>query len=207
MAVSICVSVFEPVEIKYQNVKSDSAIDHPGHERESSRRSCPLYLPQQGRFLTESECPASARVCVLGFDLADILFPHTSPLGKEIRIGAEKFRSSASCSKRGQMFGQSRDNFVGMPITTLMKYFPYDQDEPGDHRHAPASTARCRETIEQITSILRQRRKVAFGKPNDFAVFTQDTHDRPLQPDHRGGLPGDDRHLLHRTPGRRASGS
>jgi putative ABC transport system permease protein len=31
------------------------------------------------------------------------------------------------------------------------------------------------ETIEQIMSVLRQRRKVPYGKPNDFAVMTQDT--------------------------------
>jgi putative ABC transport system permease protein len=31
------------------------------------------------------------------------------------------------------------------------------------------------ETIEQITSVLRQRRKVPYGKPNDFSVMTQDT--------------------------------
>jgi putative ABC transport system permease protein len=29
--------------------------------------------------------------------------------------------------------------------------------------------------IQQVTNFLRQRRKVPFGKPNDFEVFTQDT--------------------------------
>ncbi|MCK7476444.1 MAG: hypothetical protein M0C28_01795 [Candidatus Moduliflexus flocculans] len=42
-----------------------------------------------------------------------------------------------------------------------------------------------------------------YGKPNDFAIMTQDSHGRPLQPDHRRGLPGRDRHLLDRPAGRR----
>ncbi len=29
--------------------------------------------------------------------------------------------------------------------------------------------------IQQVTNFLRQRRKVPYGKPNDFAIFTQDT--------------------------------
>jgi putative ABC transport system permease protein len=72
------------------------------------------------------------------------------------------------------MFGQSQDNFAGIPITTLMKYFPYDLERleiiltPRKHDRIP-------ETIEDVTNILRRRRKVGFGKPNDFAVFTQDT--------------------------------
>jgi putative ABC transport system permease protein len=72
------------------------------------------------------------------------------------------------------MFGQSQDNFTGIPITTLMKYFPYDLERlqiivtPKKHGYIP-------ETIEDITNILRKRRKVGFGKANDFAVFSQDT--------------------------------
>jgi putative ABC transport system permease protein len=31
------------------------------------------------------------------------------------------------------------------------------------------------ETMEQISNVLRQRRNVPFNKPNDFAVFAQDT--------------------------------
>jgi putative ABC transport system permease protein len=72
------------------------------------------------------------------------------------------------------MFGQSRDNFVGIPITTLMKYFPYDLENL-EIIVTPKKHGYLQETIEDITNILRKRRKVGFGKPNDFAVFTQDT--------------------------------
>ena len=72
------------------------------------------------------------------------------------------------------MFGQSRDNFVGLPITTLMKYFRYEKDGM-EIIAAPRQSGTLGETIEQISGILRQRRKVPYGKPNDFAVMTQDT--------------------------------
>jgi putative ABC transport system permease protein len=72
------------------------------------------------------------------------------------------------------MFGRSQDNFVGIPITTLMKYFPYDL-ERFEIIVTPRKHGEMTETIEDITNILRRRRKVGFGKPNDFSVFTQDT--------------------------------
>jgi putative ABC transport system permease protein len=172
VAVSVYVSVFDPVEIKYQSAKSDSAMVIGMNEKWPVVMS--LYLPQLGRFITESEVTRTARVCVLGSELADILFPTTNPVGKEIRVGPEAFTVIGVLSKRGQMFGQSRDNFVGLPITTLMKYFSYEKDGL-EIMASPRQSEMLGETIEQITSVLRLRRKVPYGKPNDFAVMTQDT--------------------------------
>jgi len=172
VAVSVYVSVFDPVEVKYRNAKSDNAMVIGMNEKWPVVMS--LYLPQLGRFITESEVTRTARVCVLGSELADILFPTTNPVGKEIRVGPEAFTVIGVLSKRGQMFGQSRDNFVGLPITTLMKYFSYEKDGL-EIMASPRQSEMLGETIEQITSVLRQRRKVPYGKPNDFAVMTQDT--------------------------------
>ncbi len=98
----------------------------------------------------------------------------TNPIGKEIRVGPEAFTVIGVLSKRGQMFGQSRDNFVGLPITTLMKYFRYEKDGL-EIIATPRQSETLGETIEQITNVLRQRRKVPYGKPNDFSIMTQDT--------------------------------
>jgi putative ABC transport system permease protein len=172
VAVNLVAGLFEQIDIKYQNIKSDSSMVLGINEKFPVVYA--LYLPKEGRFLTESEISHSSRSCVLGFELAEILFPHTSALGKEIRVGAEKFTVVGVLSKRGQVFGQSRDNFVGIPITTLMKYFPYEKDSI-EIGATPKEHGKMEETIQQITNFLRQRRKVAYGKPNDFSIFTQET--------------------------------
>ena len=172
VAVQLMVDFFEQVPIKYQNIKSEDSIILGFNEQYPQVLS--VYQPQKGRFLSEPDVRHSAKVCVLGSDLAEILFPHTSAVDKEIRIGAESFQVVGVLQKRGTMFGRSQDNFVGIPITTLMKYFPYNLERlqiivtPKKHGYIT-------ETIEDVTNILRKRRKVGFGKPNDFAVFTQDT--------------------------------
>jgi len=172
VAVSLNVSLFEPIEVKYRNASSDSSIVIGINEMWPVVYS--IYLPREGRFLTQSEILRSSRSCVLGSELANILFPHTSPMGKEIRIGAEKFTVVGVLSQRGQMFGQSRDNIVGIPITALMKYFPYDK-ESIQIGVVPRRHGEIRETIREITNYLRRQRKVAYDDPDDFAIFTQET--------------------------------
>ena len=172
VAVSAYVSFFTPVEIKHLSNKSDTAMVIGMNDKWPVVMS--VYLPRLGRFVTESEVARSARVCVLGSELADALFPNLNPLGKEIRIGPEAFTVVGVLEKRGQMFGQSRDNFAGIPITTLMKHFSYEKDRL-EIIAVPRDAGTIDETIQEIRSVLRQRRKVPYGKPDDFAVMTQDT--------------------------------
>ena len=172
VAVDLTADVYESITIKYQNIKTLDAFVIGMNEKFPQVLS--VYLPEKGRFITESDVLHSTRVCVLGSELAETLFPHTQPLGKEVRIGPEKFTVVGVLEKRGSIFGQSQDNFAGIPITTLMKYFPYNLENlditavPKKHGYLP-------EAMEEIINILRKRRKVGFGKPNDFAAYTQET--------------------------------
>jgi putative ABC transport system permease protein len=169
---SLVVDLFADIPIKYQNRKSRDSFIVGMSERQPEVLS--VYLPERGRFFTASDVNHRTKVCVLGYELAEDLFPHQNPLGRDIRIGPEKFRVIGVLKKRGSFFGQSQDNFVGIPITTLMKNYPYNRSQwqftavPTKHEH-------LEDAIEQIINLLRRRRKVAFGKPNDFAVYTQDT--------------------------------
>ncbi len=172
VAVDIVVDIFESVTIKYQNTKTQDSFVIGMNEEFPDVLS--VYLPEKGRFITESDVTHNSKICVLGSELAETLFPHTQALGKDIRIGPEKFTVVGVLEERGSFFGQSRDNFAGIPITTLMKYFPYSLENleiiatPKDHGY-------LQDAIEEIINILRKRRKVGFGKPNDFAVYTQET--------------------------------
>jgi putative ABC transport system permease protein len=170
-AVDLVADVFESIPVKYQNIKTLDSIILGMNEKFPQVLS--VYLPKEGRFISETDVIHSAKVCVLGAELNDTLFPYTNALGKEIRVGPEKFLVVGVLEKRGSIFGQSRDNFIGMPITTLMKYFPYDLSDL-EIIVTPTTSGFLDETTEQIINVLRRRRKVPFGKPNDFAVYGQD---------------------------------
>jgi len=172
VAVDLAAHIFESIAIKYQNIKSQDAFILGMNEKWPEIIT--LYLPTSGRFITESDIQHRAKVCVLGAELAETLFPHTDPLEKKIRIGPEEFTVVGVLQKRGSMFGQSRDNFVGIPITALMKYYPYDLERI-EIIAIPRGHGDIQEAMDQIINLLRKRRKVGFGKPNDFAIYTQDT--------------------------------
>jgi putative ABC transport system permease protein len=172
VAVDIVVDVFTDFPIKYTNIKVQDAYILGMNEKWPQVLS--VYTPVKGRFIIESDVNHSAKVCVLGAELNETLFPHSEAVGKEIRIGPEKFRVVGVLEKRGSMFGQSRDNLVGIPISTLMKHFPYDLENL-EIIASPIKHGYLQETIEQMINVLRKRRKVPFGKPNDFAIYTQDT--------------------------------
>ncbi len=172
VAVDIVVDVFTDIPIKYTNIKAQDAYILGMNEKWPQVLS--IYTPVKGRFITESDVNHRAKVCVLGAELNETLFPHSEAVGKEIRIGPEKFRVVGVLEKRGSMFGQSRDNLVGIPISTLMKHFPYDLENL-EIIASPTKHGYLQETIEQMINVLRKRRKVPFGKPNDFAIYTQDT--------------------------------
>jgi len=172
VALQIPLDFFSTIPIKYQSVEVQDAYILGMNEQWPQVLT--VYLPEKGRFLSKPDVTHSAKVCVLGSALAETLFPHTAALEKEIRIGPAKFTVVGILEERGTILGQSQDNFVGIPMTTLTKVFPYDLlyleliATPNKDGYLP-------EAMEQIINVLRKRRKVGFGKPNDFSVSTQDS--------------------------------
>jgi len=172
VAVQLPLDVLSTIPIKYQNVEVQDALILGMNEQWPHVLT--VYFPERGRFLSKSDVTHRTKVCVLGSSLAETLFPHVAALGKEIRIGPEKFTVVGVLEERGTIFGQSQDNFVGIPMTTLTKVFPYDLiflefiATPNREGYLP-------EAMEQIINVLRKRRKVEFGKPNDFSITTQDS--------------------------------
>jgi len=173
VAVDITVSLFEVIPIKYRGTEASADTIILG-ANEDFPRVLSVYLPSRGRFITKADMTHRTKVCVLGADLKETLFPHTDPIGKEIRIGAHRFLVIGEMEKRGSMFGQSRDNIVIIPFTTAMKHFAYDLSNI-EIVAVPTKHEYYEQAKEQIINVLRRRRNVPVGKPNDFALFGQET--------------------------------
>jgi len=172
VAVDLTVSLFESNPIKYQNTESSDTIIIGMNE--DFPKVISVYLPSRGRFISEADINHRTKVCVLGADLRETLFPHTDPIGKEIRIGAKRFTVIGEMERRGAMFGQSRDNIIVIPLTTAIKHFSYDLSNI-EIVAVPTKHEYLEEATEQIINVLRGRRRIPVGKPNDFALYGQET--------------------------------
>jgi putative ABC transport system permease protein len=126
-----------------------------------------------GRYPSEFENEHNRRVVLIGWEIADNLFPGQDPLDKDIKIGNYYFRVVGVATKRGTFLGQSQDDFVLIPITTFNKLF-------GTKRYMSIfvkveNFGSMQEAQDQVRLVLRARRNVPYDKPDDFAIMTSDT--------------------------------
>lgn len=131
------------------------------------------YDLEDGRYFDAPDNEGRRAVCVLGADLADLLFPGEDPVEKEVSIGGRNFRVIGMIKRLGTIFGASRDKFVLIPIETLFKVY-------GSRRSVAIygqalSKDRLDSAVFEARGILRERRHVPFDAEDTFSVSTADT--------------------------------
>jgi len=135
------------------------------------------HFVQDGRFFTDADVSHAAPVCVIGTDVADALFPHRDPIDRPVTVNGRAYTVVGLFEKKGSFFGGSNDNFVAIPITAFDEQFPEVKNGGGDTIHIATVPRRPEDVpalIEQETAILRVRRGLKPGQPNDFAMFTSE---------------------------------
>jgi len=126
-----------------------------------------------GRVYSEAEEARGAQVCVIGWDIVENLFAGVDPVGREIRIGTITYTIVGVGKKEGSALGQSRDNYLMMPLNTYLKSF-----QPARYSlriwGKANGPAELEATMDEIRQILRGRRHLAYAQPDDFVIETQD---------------------------------
>ena len=132
---------------------------------------------RDGRFLTESDEDQRRNVMVIGVNAADALFPGKSDgiVGTQVRMGGYDFEIVGVLEKRkAGFFGENEeDNAVLIPLRTAQKLAP----ARGWLLFViQAKSGQLNEALTQTEDILRRRRNVKFGDPNNFDVKTADNY-------------------------------
>jgi putative ABC transport system permease protein len=129
---------------------------------------------QEGRFITESDDQQRANVMVIGVNAADALFPGRNQIaGTQVRMGGYNFEIVGVLEKRkAGFFGENdEDNAVFIPFRTAQKIAPARGYILLIIRGRSGQVA---EALQQSEEILRRRRSVKFGDPNNFDIKTAD---------------------------------
>jgi putative ABC transport system permease protein len=143
---------------------------------------------REGRFFNEGDQERAAKVTVLGSDTADELFPGQSAIGKEVEAAGMVFTVVGVLDKQKQAFGGGKnpqDNHAYFPITTFHYMHPEQLDYWITLKY---DDPKNRSLVEdELTELLRRRRKVANAAPDNFAIFGTDSLTR-LWTNITGGL-------------------
>ena len=135
----------------------------------------------EGRFFNELETKGAANVCLLGYDVADALFPGESPVGKEVQISGQQFRVLGVGARQGSFLGLfSLDSIVIVPLPTFKKFFSAKAES--DVRVKVRDKTRLEEAKGELTGLMRRVRALPPEKKDDFNVNEQQAFKSTLDP-------------------------
>lgn len=173
----VSVSLFIPT---VQGGKALSA-KVPGFESDTiglQGRTANSYLVQprellEGRVFTPEEETRGLRVCVIGFSVAEALFPDGKALDRLITVDGSEYRVIGIFEKaKGGFFGENGlDRNIEIPLTVARQKYPFADNF--------FLTGRAREgmreqALDEMQAAMRRVRGVKSGEENDFNISTAD---------------------------------
>jgi putative ABC transport system permease protein len=129
-----------------------------------------------GRFFNETDEERASKVTVLGYDTAQQLFPGTSALGRDVEAAGMLFTVVGVLDKQKQAFGggqNPQDNQAMFPLTTFHYMHPEQLDYWITLKYDDQLNRSL--VVDEVTELLRRRRKVLNEAPDNFSIFGTDT--------------------------------
>jgi putative ABC transport system permease protein len=128
---------------------------------------------EKGRYVNDADYQHNARVCVIGQDLVEKLFPNVDPIDQEIQLSGLPFRVVGVTERVGSTFGQSQDNFAFVPLSTFRNIWMgrpellvYIKSPDGEH---------MLELQDEVRALMRARRHVPYREEDTFGINASDT--------------------------------
>ena len=147
---------------------------------------------KEGRFFNEIESRTGSQVVVIGYDVADALFPSESPIDKSVMINGQLFKVIGVNSRQGTFLGLfSWDSMVAIPLAAFNKYFssksasdfrPGGSSTESDVRVKVKDKKKLAEAKEELTGIMRRVRSLPPEKKEDFSINEQQAFKSTLDP-------------------------
>ena len=169
--------------VGYSGGPFDDNITYQGHNYRWGNTSgvSPNYanitniIIREGRFITEMDDQQRSNVMVIGVNAADALFPgqNSNIAGTQVRMGGYNFEIIGVLEKRkAGFFGENEeDNAVYIPFRTAQKVAP---GRGWVLLVIRGRSTQLNEALTQSEDILRRRRNVKFGDPDNFDIKTAD---------------------------------
>jgi putative ABC transport system permease protein len=141
----------------------------------------PEYAPNNthyvglGRNISQMDIKSGRNVAVIGYAIAQKLFPFVDPVDRQIRLDGRKYRVVGVFDEKKSAFGAGYDNYVLVPVTTYLK--TYGMTDQNGFSRSVNITVRARtpelveDAIEETRQLMRRERGVKANEEDNFDFF------------------------------------
>ena len=169
--------VQRPVAIKKDDAKVGSVFTI-GTTADYSRISGADY--KEGRLFNDTESNSGRQVVVLGYDVAEALFPNASPLEQTVLVAGQPFTVIGVFAKQGEFLGLfSFDNQAVVPLNAFLKYFGA---RGAQLRVKIKDKNQLNAAKEELTGAMRRVRGQLPGERDNFSLNEQQAFKAQLDP-------------------------
>ena len=127
----------------------------------------------QGRHLAPVDVTLRRAVCVLGWDIAETLFPSEDPIDKRIKFGGRHYRVVGVIEEKTGGIGANQNVFTIIPVTSFLKHYGTRRSLRVQVKTGALETVP--EVLEETRALMRLRRKLRPGDDDDFHLSTSET--------------------------------
>ncbi|MBK8946387.1 MAG: ABC transporter permease [Ignavibacteriae bacterium] len=132
------------------------------------------WIAEYGRNFNYNDVNRYEKCIVLGKTLAETLFGDLDPIGLEVKVDNKKLKVIGVLEKQATSFGDDKDNFGAIPITTFQNFYG-KYGESVNITVSSFSKEDYNDVIEKSVGYFRTIRKVPPGEDDDFAIFSNES--------------------------------
>jgi putative ABC transport system permease protein len=126
-----------------------------------------------GRFFTETDSQRRLAVAFIGSEVKDLFFPNGNAVGKTLELQGRPFEVIGVARAQGSVFGQSRDNFVMIPIGTFFKMFGSQTDI--NYFGVALDRVHYYQAQDEARALLRGYRHLRPNQEDNFSIVGSDS--------------------------------
>ncbi len=169
---NVAPSITAEAKLRYLRNNYDAVIEGTTPSYQEVRD----FYVKMGRFISQKDIEGWQRVVVLGRNVKDELFGQENPLGKQIRLGKDRFVVIGVMEEKGQVAFVNFNEKVFIPISTAMERFT-GTDEVNNLQIQVINREATKKATAQIKEILFRR----HNKVTDFRLVSQEEFLRTIE--------------------------
>jgi putative ABC transport system permease protein len=127
---------------------------------------------QAGRFLSQSDNLTRRRIAVIGEDVRENLNLPENPVNEYVEIGGEWFKIVGLLDTLGDIMGQSRDDLVLVPYSTMVSLQGNQTRTDIQIQLSLSENADLEDVSTQLTTLLRNAHDLDGDEDDDFRIQT-----------------------------------